>query len=68
MSCSMLSGVSVGAKRLTTLPSRSIKNFVKFHLMDEPSALFFSFLRNLKRSLAFLPLTSIFAKRGNVVP
>ena len=29
--------VAVGAKRATTLPERSTRNLVKFHLMDEPS-------------------------------
>ena len=33
MSVSMDSGVSDGAKRLTTFPFLSMRNFVKFHLM-----------------------------------
>src|SRR5882757_4502413 len=31
------SGVAVGACRATTLPERSTRNLVKFHLMEEPS-------------------------------
>jgi hypothetical protein len=30
---SIFSGASAGAKRLTTLPERSTRNFVKFHLI-----------------------------------
>src|SRR5260221_13071420 len=33
----MPSGVAVGAYRPTTLPDRSTRNLVKFHLIDDPS-------------------------------
>src|SRR6202035_6201057 len=33
-----LSGVAVGAWRATTLPERSTRNLVKFHLIEAPSS------------------------------
>src|SRR6516165_7968034 len=45
MSCLIPCGVAVGAKRATTLPDRSTRNLVKFHLMDEPSRPDFSLFR-----------------------
>src|ERR1700761_3690002 len=39
------SGLVVGACRATTLPERSTRNLVKFHLIDEPSSPDFSLLR-----------------------
>src|SRR5690349_18488750 len=38
-------GVAVGAWRATTLPARSTRNLVKFHLMDEPSRPVFALFR-----------------------
>src|SRR5262249_11543615 len=38
-------GAAVGAWRATTLPERSTRNLVKFHLIDEPSRPDFSVLR-----------------------
>src|SRR4029079_9703601 len=40
-----LSGRTVGAYRPTTRPCRSIRNFVKFHLIDGPSRPNFSRVR-----------------------
>ena len=42
ISAAMSSGLSPGAKRLTTLPSRSTRNLVKFHLMAPPNRPLFS--------------------------
>src|SRR3954465_8214004 len=39
------SGLAVGACRATTLPERSTRNFVKFHLIDDPSRPDFAFFR-----------------------
>src|SRR5450432_660367 len=39
------SGLAVGACRATTLPARSTRNLVKFHLIDEPSKPDFAFFR-----------------------
>src|SRR6478672_6366131 len=39
------SGVAVGAWRATTLPERSTRNLVKFHLMDGPSRPAFALFR-----------------------
>src|SRR6185437_16201894 len=39
------SGLTVGACRATTMPHRSIRNLVKFHLIDEPSSPDFAFFR-----------------------
>src|SRR6202011_1449128 len=39
------SGVVVGACRATTLPVRSTRNLVKFHLIEEPSRPDFSLFR-----------------------
>src|ERR1700676_4709068 len=39
------SGLVVGACRATTLPERSIRNLVKFHLIEEPSMPDFSLFR-----------------------
>src|SRR4051812_38609262 len=47
ISLARFSGFVVGAWRATTLPERSIRNFVKFHLIDEPSSPDFSFFRCL---------------------
>src|SRR6185312_12387830 len=59
-------GLVVGAWRATTLPCRSTRNLVKFHLMDSPSNPDFSRFRYLKSGCASLPLTSIFSNIGNV--
>src|ERR1700733_3765687 len=40
-----LSGLAVGACRATTLPERSTRNLVKFHLIEGPSKPDFSFFR-----------------------
>src|ERR1700692_3740909 len=39
------SGVVVGACRATTWPERSIRNLVKFHLIDEPNSPDFSLFK-----------------------
>src|SRR4051794_32415958 len=39
------SGLAVGACRATTLPERSTRNLVKFHLIEGPSRPDFSFFR-----------------------
>ena len=59
----------VGEKRLTTLPSRSTRNFVKFHLMREnPRKPDFSFLRKAHSGWVPLPLTSILAEMEKLTP
>lgn len=37
ISLAMVSGEVVGSKRATTCPSRSMRNLVKFHLIESPS-------------------------------
>ena len=63
------SGVAFGAERSTTLPLRSTRNVVKFHLMafvpSRPGA--FSY-RRTKSGCASGPLTSILACIGKVTP
>ena len=44
---SIFNGFTVGAYLLTTFPSESIKNFVKFHLISLLNKPFFSFFKNL---------------------
>ena len=61
----MAVGGVIGAKRSTTLPFLSTKNFVKFHLMLSPSKPPFLLFRNLKTGCVSAPLTSILEKSGN---
>src|SRR3954470_17418088 len=61
------SGLVVGACRATTRPPRSIRNLVKFHLIDEPSRPDFSLLRYLYSGCALSPLTSIFSNIGKLM-
>ena len=63
MKGSIFSGVSDGAKRFTTFPSLSTRNFVKFHLI----APFFSLFKYLYKGSSFLPLTLIFENCENVI-
>src|SRR5690606_1548883 len=60
------SGFVVGAWRGTTLPLRSARNLVKFHLIPLPISPVFSRFRCLKIGSASLPLTLIFAITGKV--
>src|ERR1700722_5374120 len=62
-----LSGAAVGACRATTLPERSIRNLVKFHLIDAPSSPDFSLFRYWYSGCALPPLTSILANIGKVM-
>src|SRR3984893_11163811 len=61
------SGAVVGAWRATTLPERSTRNLVKFHLIDAPSTPDFSFFRYWYSGCARKPLTSILANIGKVM-
>src|SRR4029077_10473970 len=59
-------GVVVGACRATTLPLRSTRNLVKFHLIDGPSMPDFSLFRYWYSGCTRKPLTSILANIGKV--
>ncbi|CAK8986798.1 Hypothetical protein SCF082_LOCUS705 [Durusdinium trenchii] len=61
-------GIVCGSARLTTVPSRSTRNLVKFHLMKAPIAPPFSFLRYVNSGCAPSPLTSIFSNIWKVTP
>src|SRR5882757_6142388 len=61
------SGFAVGACRATTLPERSARNLVKFHLIDAPSRPDFSFFKYWYSGWALLPLTSTLANIGKVM-
>ena len=55
----MSSGVVVGGKRLTTVPSFDTRNLVKFHLMSLSfSTLLLMVLNRAAEALAFKPLYS----------
>src|SRR5579863_3626895 len=60
------SGLVVGACRATTLPARSTRNLVKFHLIDAPSRPDLAFFRYWNSGWAVPPLTSILANIGKV--
>src|SRR5215212_1226162 len=60
------SGVTVGACRATTLPDRSTRNLVKFHLIDEPNSPDFAFFKCWYNGCALPPLTSILANMGKL--
>src|SRR5579872_1789469 len=67
ISCLSAAGVVVGAWRPTTLPERSTRNLVKFHLIEEPSNPDFSSRRNRYNGWALGPLTSIFSNIGKLM-
>src|SRR6267154_6128499 len=61
------SGFAVGACRATTLPERSTRNLVKFHLIDGPSNPAFSLFKYWYSGCTRKPLTSILANIGKVM-
>jgi len=68
MSCSKERGLVGGPNLFTGFPFLSQRNFVKFHLTEEPSVPFSSFLRNKYKGCVFFPFTSILSKILNVAP
>jgi len=61
------SGFVVGVKRPTTLPCRSTRNLVKFHLIERlPGTPLASFFSHPKSGCAAGPLTSTFANIGKL--
>jgi len=61
-------GGSCGPVLATGCPLRSIKNFVKFHLMKSPNVPPCFIFRYFQRGCALSPFTSIFAYKSNVTP
>src|SRR5439155_15893749 len=61
------SGFAVGACRATTLPERSTRNLVKFHLIDGPNSPDFALFRYWYSGWVWPPLTSILENIGNVI-
>jgi len=57
-----------GEYRSIGIPSRLQRNLVKFHLMELPMIPPILALKKLYKGSAFLPLTYIFSKIGNVAP
>src|SRR4029077_4689598 len=60
------SGVTADSKRCTTLPLRSTRNFVKFHLMSPAMAAPVCLVRYWESGVWSSPLTDTFLYMGNV--
>jgi len=58
-------GAVGGPYRLTGTPLRSQRNFVKFHLMEDPRTPESWALRNRNTGWASAPLTIVFSNIGN---
>ena len=62
------SGLVTEPKRLTTWPSRPMRNLVKFHLILSPIRPDFSPRSHWNSGWAVSPLTSTLSKTGKVTP